>query len=84
MEKKNAYELYHAGEEITQLVREFAILRWKSSLFIHFFKKLENKNMDRVKGPQNFSLLLWNFRRTEDFEDFVGDIEVLQDIIKKK
>nr|WP_330365952.1 polyribonucleotide nucleotidyltransferase [Clostridioides difficile] len=78
--KKMPVELYHAGEEITQLVREFATDKMKKA--VQTFEKLERmENMDRVKEET-----LAHFEDTlEDFEDFVGDIEeVLQDIIKEE
>ncbi len=78
--EKMPVELYHAGEEITQLVREFATDKMKKA--VQTFEKLERmENMDRVKEET-----LAHFEETlEDFEDFVGDIEeVLQDIIKEE
>ncbi|MCZ9336084.1 hypothetical protein O9Y75_29125, partial [Klebsiella pneumoniae] len=46
--EKMPVELYHAGEEITQLVREFATDKMKKA--VQTFEKLERmENMDRVK-----------------------------------
>lgn len=78
--EKIVVELYHAGEEITQLVREFATAKMKDA--VQTFEKLERmEKMDRVKEET-----LAHFEETiENFEELIGDIEeVLQDIIKEE